>query len=277
MNKVMKSETKREPLTRSGFTLIELLVVIAIIAILAAMLLPALASAKEKAKRTSCLNNLKQVGLGCLIYAGDSQDRVLPAGRDPAKDPVGTGSLPLQFIDTDTSLDAWKTVGLNVAQTNGNSVWTCPSRPGLPVYSSGNGQFAIGYQYYGGIATWRNNGSPKTAGVPSASPVKTASSKPGWMLAADLVARPDGVNRGGSFTDPALQGPAWANLPAHKGGGARVPAGANEVFIDGSAQWIKAQGKMLFIHSWSTARELYFYQEDLGALEPYRAQLKVVP
>jgi len=57
-----------------GFTLIELLVVIAIIAILAAMLLPALAAAKKKAAQTACLNNMKQVGLGFIIYVGDASD-----------------------------------------------------------------------------------------------------------------------------------------------------------------------------------------------------------
>ncbi len=113
-----------------GFTLIELLVVIAIIAVLAALLLPALSRAKQKGQQAVCLSNLKQIGLAFTLYLGDQADH-FPDRRD-LKSSLPGGYHPWTTWPPSDPRAGWAAVVLKNENPNFN-LWSCPAAEKSPV------------------------------------------------------------------------------------------------------------------------------------------------
>jgi len=111
-----------------AFTLIELLVVIAVIAILAALLLPALAKAKEQSRRAACLSNLHQIGLAFRMYVGDHEDR-FPDRRDLK---AALGYKPWSTWPPSDPRGGWAAVVLS-NHLGSDHVWLCPATTSSPV------------------------------------------------------------------------------------------------------------------------------------------------
>ena len=224
----------------TGFTLIELLVVIAIIAILAAMLLPALTASKEKARRASCLNSLRQFSLALHMYGDDNQQR-LPSGAPNRPLPPDDDHLPVISNASSNAI---------VQYTKSAQMLHCPSFGDWFVkewadrsFEERQYGFVIGYNYHGGHTNtpWR----PITAGGPTWISPQKLTDVSSLVLLSDM--NDWSPLYGQTFVPHAKNGTIREGIDAankNANGASSAAAGAvggNVGLLDGSVSWIKIQ------------------------------------
>jgi prepilin-type N-terminal cleavage/methylation domain-containing protein/prepilin-type processing-associated H-X9-DG protein len=223
-----------------AFTLVELLVVIAIIALLAALLLPALARSKDQAKRTCCKSNERQQFLALLIYAGDNNDR-LPDNQDLAVMPWDLlASNGDQLASCGGTYKVWYDPGTAFRFDDGDfrALWNFCSNNAIPIRVAGYAQTFPGTISYDSSTptSFYTNINVRFA---TTGRIDTRSLIACGTLAAPLASPSTNLATEQTYNWTAIQGNYSKKFTSAHLQGASIPLGANIGMLDGHVEWHK--------------------------------------